>query len=409
MRTAGPLVLTTVLLVTACGGSSGGAAGGSAELLIVVNAPLSRTPFIGRTIEQGVRLAVDQINGGGGIQTRGRTYRLRVEVLDNALSPQRALDNVRRAVARRAVAIVDEGTGVDASWKVASAAGIPICIVYQGGVGLVDPQNRLNVFRIAPTDRGMGFRLAEYIIPKGLRVGFIHDDTGFGQQGHDMFELTFGGNPEAVAAALGVGAGDDPAPQVLQARRAGATALLVWGVGSTIAQVVRAARSSGWQVPIYTPASGEDPLVRQELADRPEWLDGLTFAAGRMTAEVGPGPFLAFQAAYEKAFGPDPVGVKTIDGQDVFQPPDYAMYPYDFVNLLAAAVRTAGGPGPKVLTALNQVDVKGANGDNRGFSASNHEGVVDDDVYFDVFHDMVFRPVADDPLSASLHVIRQTR
>jgi hypothetical protein len=180
-------------------------------------------------------------------------------------------------------------------------------------------------------------------------------------------------------------------------------------VASTISQVVRSARTSGWTVPVYTPASGEDPLVRQELSDHPEWVDGLTFAAGRMTAEVGPGPFLEFQAAYEKAFGPDLVGVKTAAGKTVVQPPDYAMYPYDFVNVLVAAIEAAGGPGPKVLTALNQVDVKGANGDNRGFNTSNHEGVVDDDVYFAVFHDMTYRPVIDDPLSASLDVIPQTR
>ena len=38
--------------------------------------------------------------------------------------------------------------------------------------------------------------------------------------------------------------------------------------------------------------------------------------------------------------------------------------------------------GRRCSTAMNQVTVAGANGDQRGFNEHNHEGVVDDDVYF---------------------------
>src|SRR5205814_9015973 len=129
---------------------------------------------------------------------------------------------------------------------------------------------------------------------------------------------------------------------------------------------------------VYTPPSGADPIVRQSLSDHPDWIDGLTFASGRMTAERGPGPFLRFAHAYERAFGPDRVGVKTSSGQDVIQPPEFAMYPYDFVHVLAAALSAARTTdGAKVLSTLNQVDVRGANGDERGFNEKNDEGVVD--------------------------------
>ena len=52
---------------------------------------------------------------------------------------------------------------------------------------------------------------------------------------------------------------------------------------------------------------------------------------------------------------------------------------------------------------------RGANRDERGFNERNHEGVVDDDVYFARFHGMTFKPVKDDPLSATLPAIAQTR
>jgi ABC-type branched-subunit amino acid transport system substrate-binding protein len=393
-----PLLLLCALL-PGCGGDSKSS---DETLLIAVNAPFSRTPYVGTTIADGAQLAADE----------NTSQRFRIKRYDTGLSARRAVANVRRAIADGAIVILDEGTGVNASWRLARDAGIPICIAYQGGQGLVDPVARPNVFRIAPTDHGTSFRLAEYLVPKGLRIALVVDDSSYGQEGEEALADAFSHNPEAVAIRLTVPAGGpDLAPEVLRARRAGATALLVWAQPTTIAGVLSAARSSGWNVPVYTPAAGEDPLVRQQLANHPEWVDGLTFAAGRPTAEVGPGPFLTFQRNYEQRFGVQLVGVKAPDGAQVVQPPDYAMYSYDCVNVLAAAIERAGGTDDpaKVLDAMNQVSVQGANGDRRGLNERNHDGVVDDDVYFARFEGMTYAPVKDDPLSATLTPIEQRR
>jgi ABC-type branched-subunit amino acid transport system substrate-binding protein len=94
----------------------------------------------------------------------------------------------------------------------------------------------------------------------------------------------------------------------------------------------------------------------------------------------------------------------------VLEPPETAMYAYDFVNLVAAAVQKADSTDPaRITAALEQVSVEGANGDARGFNEHNHEGVVDDDVYFARFRDMTYSPVKDDPLSATLPALPQTR
>jgi ABC-type branched-subunit amino acid transport system substrate-binding protein len=127
-----------------------------------------------------------------------------------------------------------------------------------------------------------------------------------------------------------------------------------------------------------------------------------------MTAEGGPGPFLDFQARYAATYGRERVGVKGPTGLPVVSPPDYAMYPYDFVNVLAVAVTAAKSTDRSaILRQLNEVSVRGANGDERGFNFKNHEGVVDDDVYFARFRDMVYSPVKDDPLSSTLPMIAQ--
>jgi branched-chain amino acid transport system substrate-binding protein len=403
------LALPALLLALLPGCSTGG--GPKGTLTIAVNAPFSQSPYVGETVFHGADLAVHEVNVAGGVKVGNRTYRLRIKRYDNGLSPRKALQNVRRASADGVVAIVDEGTGVDASWRVARDAGVPIGITYQGGLGLVDEEQRPNVFRIAPTDRGVAYRLAEYLVPKKLRVALLADDTGYGRNGQAALTKAFASNPENVAARLTLPAtSSDLAPQILRARRSGATALLVWAQAATIAKALIAARSAGWNVPVYTPPAGEDPLVRQQLAGHPRWVDGLTFASGRMTAEVGTNPWIAFQDKYESAYGAERVGVRTRDGSDVVQPPDYAMYSYDFVYVLVAALfRVKAVNGEALLRALEQVTVEGANGDERGFNAHNHEGVIDDDVYFARFQDMVFSPVKDDPLSASLPAIEQRR
>jgi ABC-type branched-subunit amino acid transport system substrate-binding protein len=406
-RVAVFLLPLCALVPAACGGD-GDPKGSAKTLLVAVNAPFSRTPYVGQTIADGAQLAADEAN----IRTDEGTYRLRIKRYDTGLSARRAVRNMRQAIADGAVAIVDEGTGINASWRLANDAGRPIGITYQGGVGLVDIESRPNVFRIAPTDHGTAFRLAEYLIPKHDKIGLIVDDSSYGQEGEKAIRESFSRNPESVAIKLKLPSdAADLAPEVLRARRSGADALLVWAQPATIAGVLSAARSSGWDVPVYTPASGEDPLVRQELAHQPKWVDGLTFATGRPTAEVGPGPFVTFQRKYEDRFGVQLVGVKTPDGKEVVQPPDYAMYSYDFVNVLAAAIEEAGGveDREKLIEALNQVSVQGANGDHRGFNENNHEGVVDDDVYFAQFDGMIYHPVKDDPLSATLTSIEQIR
>ncbi|MGZ4353593.1 MAG: hypothetical protein ACXVZ4_08610, partial [Gaiellaceae bacterium] len=165
-----------------------------------------------------------------------------------------------------------------------------------------------------------------------------------------------------------------------------------------------------WNVPVYTPPTGADPFVRQQLADHPSWIDGLTFAGGRLTAEIGTAPFMSFEQKYESAYGLDRVGVRTSSGASVVQPPETAMYAYDFVNLLAAALLKARSTDPaKITAALEEVTTEGANGDERAFNRHSHDGVVDDDVYFARFRDMTYGPVEDDPLSATLPRIPQTR
>jgi hypothetical protein len=160
-------------------------------------------------------------------------------------------------------------------------------------------------------------------------------------------------------------------------------------------------------VKIVTGPSGEDPLVRQRLADHPEWVDGLAFVSFRITSEVGGAPFAAYRRAYEKEFGADAIGVKA-GGREVLMPPDWSMYSFDTVHLVKAALdRAESVDRAKVFDALLHVTITGANGDERGFGPDDREGVSPDDMYFATFTGMRFHPNHDDKLSTNLPEVPQ--
>jgi ABC-type branched-subunit amino acid transport system substrate-binding protein len=397
------LLVVLVLAAAACSGSKG-VSSAKGEVLVVVSAPLTAQPWIGRFAERGAKLAAQELNAGDGAGGR----KVVVSVLDNGGSPQRAVANARTAVAKGAAALVIDGVGAVATAEVTDAASLPTFIVFEGGASLVDAKARPTLFRMAPANKPMATRLSDYMSEKVKVAGLLADDSTFGREGAAQTRIAFQRNEIRLASDGTVPEGaNDVAAQVLAARRAGAQALVVWTRATGLAAVVRAARAGGWDVPIYSGPTGEDPLVRQRLADHPEWVDGLTFVSFRITSETGPAPFAAYRKAYEKAFGADEVGV-TAGGRPVLMPPDWSTYSYDAVNLIAAALKNSGGrTGAPLMEALQRTVNTGANGDERGFGVDDREGVSPDDMYFGVFKDMRFAPVTDDILSTNLPVVEQ--
>ena len=93
MKRLAPLVLLCAF-VPACGGDD--PKGSEETLLIAVNAPFSRTPYVGQTIADGAQLAADEAN----IKTDDGTVKLRIKRYDTGLSARRAVANVRRISSR---------------------------------------------------------------------------------------------------------------------------------------------------------------------------------------------------------------------------------------------------------------------------------------------------------------------
>ncbi len=395
-----------LLLLVACLGLSSCSSGASAakdEALVVVSAPLTAQPWIGEFLDKGARLAVDRVNAGSG-------RKVRLEVLDNGGSAQSAATHARTAVSKGAVALIIDGVGAEAVAAVTDPASLPVFVTFEGGASITDAASRPTVFRMAPANVALCRRMADYLADTrtGEPVALLADDSSYGREGAANVKADLLHNEVRVVSEQTVPeSASDVSAQVLAARRSGAKVLVVWARAAGVAAVLRAARSTGWDVPVYTGPAGEDPLVRQRLADHPEWLDGTIFVSFRITSEVGGAPFAAYRAEYEKKYGPDTIGVQ-VGGQDVVMPPDWSMYPYDAIVLLEAALARARSTEPaEVLAALQQVTVTGANGDERGFGPDDREGVSPDDMYFAEYQDMRFFPRKDDKLSTNLPLVPQ--
>ena len=408
-RNAFRSAVTSVLVAVAALGTGCSSSPSGSDVEFVVSAPVSTSPWIATFERNGAELAADQLNAKGGISYGGATHKVVVTVLDNAGSPQQVAAHARKAVADHAAALIIDGVGAASVADVTGPAGLPTFVVFDGGESITDPDKRPTVYRLAPADKYMTLRLADYLAAGHPRVGIVADDTSFGTDGSASLAAAFARDEIAVRTKSVVPAGSgDVTGQVLAARSRGVTTLVVWASAPVVAAAVNAARSAGWKVPIWAGPSGEDPLVRQRLAAHPEWLDGVGFVSFRITAEVGPAPFAKYRKAYVAKFGEDKVGV-TQGGKQVVQPPDWSMFSYDVVNLVADALGKAGGTGPKLQATLAGHDViVGANGDERGYGETSREGVSPDDMYFARFDGFVFAPVTDDLLSQNLPAVPQT-
>jgi branched-chain amino acid transport system substrate-binding protein len=392
--------LVLVLALAGCGG-------GGDTVPVVVSAPVSSQPWIASSIKKGAQLAVDDINARGGVRVGNAKKQLSLVVLDNGGSPANALANAREAVSKHALALLTDGTGAVSMAAATDPANLPVFILFDGGAGLIDPQRRPTLFRMAPANATMASRLADYIANDRPNVGLITDDSGYGQQGRAALQAALKTDEVPIVSDQTVDErAGDVTPQVLAARRAGARMLLLWASAGDVAAALQATHAIGWDVPVIAGQTGEDPLIRQRLVSHPDWLKSLRFVSSRITAEVGPKPFERFRAHYEAKLGADKVGVKE-GGRDVLQPPDWAMYPYDAVNLVAEALDETGALGAPLMRAMGTASIVGANGDSRGYSTTYHEGISPSDMYFARFEGFQFVPVDDDPLSGSLPKVNQ--
>lgn len=396
--------LAGLVALAGCGGTGGGSSehGGAVSIALVL--PVTADPYVARSLEGGAQLAVHELSARGGVEVNGSRHQVGLRTYDDALDPQRTRDAVQTAIRDGAVGIITDGAAVALAAPDSARAGVPVIAVDNGDTGLLDAKARPSLFRLGIADDAAAGVLAAYVARSSHAPAIVHDDSGMGRDGATQMKQSL-----ATAGVRSVADVEVPAAvpaldaQVHSVLDAHADSVVVWGSDLFIAKVVQATRAAAPHLAIFTGPDGESPAVRA-LAGV-DASDGVDFVSSRMTSEDDSASFGQFEhrlAALQG--GPIAAGFKDREGRAIRQPADREIFSYDAVNLIADALARAGTttPSSRLVAAMLQAKVRSANGDSRGFNPDNHEGVADDDMYIARIEDMVFAPVRDESLSATL-------
>lgn len=337
-RTAFLLALSLLLL---------SATGFSQTIKIGLSGPFTGgSSPMGESMRNGVRLAVEEINGIGGIRGQMITLVERDDQANNELGAQIAKELTKQKVVAT-IGIVNTGVGL-ASIDSYQQARIPLMIAVSTGTALTrkyaPPASADNfIFRVSPTLELEARMLAADLRRRAhLKVAILADSTPYGEAGLAAFtqQAKLEGLNLVVQSRFKIG-DTDMRSQLQQARKGGAQAVIAWGIGPELASIARAMQGMQWKA----------PLMGSWTFSMRNFIDG----AGRASEGVlMPQTFIqdagstaknSFLLAYKRNFN-----------TDLIPSPMSAAQGYDGMHLLALALRQAGSlDGNAVRTALENL------------------------------------------------------
>lgn len=308
--------------------------------------PLRRPGFLeaGRHLRAGVELAVDVINGAGGIEGRPLELLLR----DTAGSPEQAAAAVRSFDAEGVVTVVGEYHSVVARAAAAAAVEVGLPFVCSSAVldALVDSPTDL-VARVAPVQSYCWRIYADYLVSAGHdHVALVVQPDRYWSSGARLLQASLAERGVTVTQIDAAGLSNAAVADAVAAAADADALLLLVAYPEPAVSLVKAlrgdARLAGLQI--------GDPAGRAEF---PEWLTLL----GEDGAEI---PFLRYLPSQLGALGSRVAEqLARILGES---PSFVALEGYDSVQVMAEALRIGGPNRRRVVEALTHLEIPGTRG-----------------------------------------------
>ncbi len=339
---------------------------------IAVSGPFTGgSSSMGVSMRDGVRLAIDEINKGGGVLGRPIVAIERDDEAKNERGVQIAQEMISKEKVVAAVGFVNTGVAL-ASQRFYQEAKIPVMNNVATGSVIThqfdgEPENY--VFRNAANDGIQAPMIVdEAVARRGFRkVAILADSTNYGQLGREGLEKALKAKGIVPVAVEKFNIKDvDMTAQLLKAREAGAVTVLTYGIGPELAQIANGMTKIGWKVPMI----GSWSLSMGSFIDNagPNG-DGARMPQTFIQEPTNP-KRQAFIISYLKTFNPKGARMDS---------PVSAAQGYDSVYLLAAAIRQAGSAdGPKIRAALEDLKapVEGVvTNYSKPFSKADHEAI----------------------------------
>jgi branched-chain amino acid transport system substrate-binding protein len=341
-RTKAALLLPFLLVAAGCSRPGESTSKDSGPIKIGVTAALSGpSGSLGQAVKQGVELKVDEINAKGGILGR----QIQLVYRDHEAIPDKGVTNIRELIEREKVtAIVGEtSSGVAlAEAPIVNQAGVPWVVTVSTGTKVTEGSK--SIYRVSLIDSHQTAFAFEAAKAKYSKIAILSDTSGYGQGGRtDLLAAMEKAGIKPVADETYKVGDTDMTPQISKVKASGADVIINWGLGAEAAQIRRAMKQVGLDIPMigsWGLSMPNYPKLAGPLADG-------TLVVQAFSAED---PKAAtFVAAYEKKFG-----TSTIEF------PNGVANSYDGMGLLAAAIEKAGSTDKaKIVAALTEVEYAG--------------------------------------------------
>jgi ABC-type branched-subunit amino acid transport system substrate-binding protein len=314
---------------------------GLASVKIGVLAPLAGSPdeSLGASMLEGMRLALDEANAGGGY--RGIPFEA---VVRNDLPLWGASSNavVDLCYRERVWALLGsvEGNSTHVLLRVALKIEVPVVNTADTDPTLTET-NIPWLVRVIPDDRQSSYRLFRRCFHElGLRrVALLRFGDRFGRVHATEFADSMRRAGAPVVADLRWRPGGVPEPGTAEKLRAlRADGVVLWGNGDDMGRVARALRREGVALPIF----GPDRMVSEAFV--------------REAGEAAEGATAAFPFDPGRADPAWTAFVARFAGRHGRAPDAYAAHGYDGARLLVESIRRAGLNRARIRDALYAPD-----------------------------------------------------
>ncbi|HEX6263047.1 MAG TPA: ABC transporter substrate-binding protein [Actinomycetota bacterium] len=387
MRSVAVVLLALALVAGACveernapQGESGGESTEPIRLGLV--APFSGTAAsIGRNMREGMSIAIDELNAGGGVLGR----QIELLEMDNEFDPAKTSEVTRELIQRQGVVALFGPPGttsylaIDDLVRQEEVPTFPVVT----GPQLKEEVNPYTFRLMIPDDIQIGL-LAEYAAERFERVAILAEDNETGRSIAEIADEELSSRGKSPVSVEFFSEDElDLSPIVLEASQADADAVIIGShIGPYAARIATAADSLGYDAQLLGLA-GLTSYTYADLAR--DGAVGTVFVAPPIPVLAGTDTpaAQAFHEAYVGRYFPD--GTKSDSGADKVTGAAYLTY--DGVMMWARAAEDAGSADPAaVVEVFNAGFDFGPEESSAGiawhYDANDHEGFHEGDTWF---------------------------
>jgi branched-chain amino acid transport system substrate-binding protein len=340
MRNLSFVVLIASLSVALLAGTSAG----DEPYAIGFNVSLTKTAAIAFQMKSGTELAIEDINGAGGI--KGVPLKLLVD--DNKLLPTEAVLIAKKTLPGIQATIVGtSGSCFLAVMPIAAEAKVPIFGPGMGTPAVTERGNKY-VFRTHFNDKIGAYVFVNYLVKdlKLKKIAVVNEDRDYGiggAAGVNEALSKFGIKP-AAEERFSPGMVDFM-PIVTRLKRVDLEAIALWGFPNETSIFAKQLREAGVKVPM----GGCNALESDKFKDLAGQASNNVFYVSPYFPDPKDARIQAFIKKFEQRF-------KTA-------PDAYAVNCYDTIQIIAEGLRKAGRNKDALRDAIRAVHWKGLNGD----------------------------------------------